>query len=206
MRKEKQMWFAGGMKKLAAVSFVAVATALSMKAQDGSVRLEWNQSTNPAVVAYGIYYGYYGPVPMYEAGDTNQVLMSSRTYTNGVIVVGVANTNLTITGLKAGDLYCFAAVTFSTVPVSPYNTGPCSPWSDEVLGTAKEKPAPPINLRIVGYNTYLETGRTSDSEAVKASGTTVPFSLSIWSTLDPLLDSKAGAVDVASRYKLKIGL
>jgi hypothetical protein len=59
----------------------------------GSVMLGWNPSPDPTVTGYKIYYGG-----------------SSRVYTNAIDVGNV--TNATITGLKAGVVYYFAATTY----------------------------------------------------------------------------------------------
>ena len=83
----------------------------------GSVTLAWNASTNPIVAGYNVYYGG-----------------ASGTYTNEM-AVGTA-TNVTISGLIQGAIYCFAATTYTSSGVE-------SPFSSEVSCSV------PLNVPIV---------------------------------------------------------
>jgi len=70
--------------------------ALSSTVQAGSVNLVWNQSTDPTVVGYNIYYGG-----------------ASGTYTNEVSASSA--TNATISGLVEGVTYYFVATAYNSV-------------------------------------------------------------------------------------------
>lgn len=89
-----------------------------------SVTLAWNQSQDPAIAGYNIYYGG-----------------SSRYYTNR-ISVGNA-TNATIPGLIQGITYYFAATTYSASGIE-------SPFSSELaylvpMGTSAANQPPTLN-------------------------------------------------------------
>ena len=83
---------AGLMKFLGGLLILA---ALSPTVHGQSITLAWNQSTDPTVAGYNIYYGG-----------------ASGNYTN-TLSVGNA-TNATITGLAQGTTYYFAATTYDS--------------------------------------------------------------------------------------------
>ncbi len=90
----------GFTKVLGGILFFALlhspVPALSATIPPGqSVTLAWNQSTDPTVVGYNVYYGG-----------------ASGTYTN-MINAGDA-TNATISGLSSGNTYYFAATTYNS--------------------------------------------------------------------------------------------
>ena len=104
-----------------------------------SVTLAWNASTDPTVVGYNIYYGG-------ASGD----------YTN-TLSAGNA-TNLTVSGLVAGDTYYFAATSYNS-------SGVQSPFSSEVsysvptnTVTVNQPPTlNPINNLTINENAGLQT-------------------------------------------------
>src|SRR5208283_3769917 len=104
-----------------------------------SVTLAWNASTDPTVVGYNIYYGG-------ASGD----------YTN-TLPAGNA-TNLTVSGLVAGDTYYFAATSYNS-------SGIQSPFSSEVsysvptnTVTVNQPPTlNPINNLMINENAGLQT-------------------------------------------------
>jgi len=106
------MKFLGGFLILAALSTNVQAAE--------SITLAWNQSTNPIVAGYNVYYGG-----------------TSGTYTNG-ISAGNA-TNATISGLVQGTTYFFAATTYSS-------SGAESPFSSEVSYTVPILPGVQLNV------------------------------------------------------------
>ena len=104
-----------------------------------SVTLAWNPSTDPTVVGYNIYYGG-----------------ASGNYTN-TLSAGNA-TNLTVSGLVAGDTYYFAATTYNSSDVQ-------SPFSNEVSYSVPTNSVPgnqpptlnPINNLTLNENAGLQT-------------------------------------------------
>lgn len=110
-------------------------------------------------------------------------------YTNVVAVPGdLMNTNVTIIGLEYGAAYRFAVVLYNDEGITGV-PGPGLSWTAPT--------APPTGLRVLGYN--LKAEQNLESAAV------VGLSPLVWSILDPLLDPRSGAVEVASRQKPKTG-
>lgn len=105
--------------------------ALSATVPQGqSVTLAWNQSTDPTVVGYNLYYGG-----------------ASGTYTN-MINAGNAM-SATISGLIPGTTYYFAATTYNS-------SGVQSPFSNEVAYTVTTN-APAVQLRVTPTRQFILT-------------------------------------------------
>ena len=101
---------------IAAAALLAAGQAFGQ----ASVTLAWNKSSGSGVAGYRVYYG-----------------IASTTYTNKV-ETGSA-TNATISGLKNGTKYYFAAVSYGS-------TGLQSAYSTEISYTAAAGGAPAISL------------------------------------------------------------
>jgi len=94
-----------------------------------SVTLAWNQSTDPTVTGYNLYYGG-----------------ASGTYTN-MINAGNA-TNMTFPGLVGGTTYYFAATTYNS-------SGIQSPFSGEVSYTVPILPG--VQFRVTPTRLFILT-------------------------------------------------
>ncbi len=110
-----------------------------------SVTLAWNQSTNPIVAGYNIYYGG-----------------ASGTYTNKTSAGPV--TSLTISNLVNGTTYYFAATTYSAA-------GAESAFSSEVAYTVPTPP-PGVQLLVTPAHQFVLTvtglaGHTYDIQATQ---------------------------------------
>jgi len=123
-----------------------ILAALSTTVQAGqSVTLAWNQSTDPTVVGYNVYYGG-----------------ASGNYTN---MINAGNTtNATISGLSPGNTCYFAATTYN-------NSGVQSPFSSEVSYTVPTPP-PGVQIRITPTRQFVLTvtgpvGHTYDIQATQ---------------------------------------
>lgn len=109
------------MKKLGAMGLIGMMGVMGYAA---SVRLAWEPSPTPGVIAYRVY---YGPEPgFYHA---HQVFTNSGTNT--------------VTGLAHGATYYFAAT-------AVHSNGLESEFTAEVW--TNTPPAPPVNMRIVVTN------------------------------------------------------
>ena len=109
---------------------ILILTALITSVQAaGSVTLAWNQSTNPIVAGYNLYYGG-----------------ASRTYTNK-ISTGSA-TNATVSGLVQGTTYYFAATAYASSGVESLS-------SSEVSYTAPILPG--VQLRVTPTRQFILT-------------------------------------------------
>lgn len=104
---------------LATVCFADPTTKLP------SVTLAWDQSPDPSVAGYSVYWG-----------------TSSRQYTNSISVSGIANTSCTVSNLARGTHYYFAATCVAT-------NGLTSDYSLEVEYTTLNLPPVPFNLRVI---------------------------------------------------------
>lgn len=161
-----------GAKRLAAVSLAAMAGALPMKAQNANIWLVWNQDADPTVAGY---VACIGPA----VGDYS----NNQAYTNYVAVQGDATLGVHLTNLQYGATYRFTVVAYDSI-------GEESDPAPYILWAAP--PTPMTGLRI-GYDLKREE-RSLD---VANPPDSVPgLSPSIWSILDPLLDSRN---EVASR-------
>ena len=116
-----------------------MALIIQLPAFAQNVTLAWNPSTDPTVVGYNIYYGG-----------------TSGNYTN-TLPAGNA-TNITVSGLVAGDTYYFAATAYN-------NSGEQSPLSSEVSYSVPTNAAAvnqpptlnPINNLTINENAGLQT-------------------------------------------------
>jgi hypothetical protein len=121
-----------------------ILAALSPTVHGQSVTLAWNQSTNPTVAGYNIYYGG-----------------ASGNYTN-TLSVGNA-TNATISGLAQGTTYYFAATTYDS-------SGMESLFSSEVSYTTPILPG--VQFRVTSARQFVLTvtgpiGHTYDIQATQ---------------------------------------
>ncbi len=107
------------------------AQALSAIVPPGqSVTLAWNPSSDPTAVGYKIYYGG-----------------ASGNYTN-ILSAGNA-TNITVSGLVAGDTYYFAVTTYDS-------SGVQSPFSNEVAYAVTTN-APMLQLCVTPTRQFILT-------------------------------------------------
>jgi hypothetical protein len=118
--------------------------ALSANVSPGqSVTFAWNQSTDPDVAGYNLYY--------WEASSTN----------TNEISVGTA-TNATVSGLIPGTTYYFAATTYTFSGVE-------SAFSSEVAYTV---PAPPPGMQMsvtsTGQCVLSVTGKAGQTYGIQA--------------------------------------
>lgn len=148
----------------------------SVKGDGSTVVVSWNKSSDSTVVTNTVYYG-----------------PDSWHFTNSVSVAGIDTTNVTITGLASGVTYYFAGIASDCVGIGSMS------YSQQTSYAIP--PAAPTGLRIVGYNMKTRRGLEA-AELLAVAG----LSPSVWSILDPLLDSKGGAVEVASSQKIMLGL
>jgi hypothetical protein len=135
-----------------------------------SVTLAWNQSTDPTVVGYTIYFGG-----------------ASGKYTN-TLPAGNA-TNATISGLIPGTTYYFAATTYNS-------SGVQSPFSNEasysVPTNAVPTPSPGVQLRVTPTRQFILTvtgpvGHTYDIQASQ--------DLKTWTVIGTVTVGASGSVD-----------
>jgi hypothetical protein len=123
-----------------------ILAALSTTVQAGqSVTLAWNQSTDPTVVGYNIYYGG-----------------ASDNYTN-TLSAGNA-TNITVSGLVEGATYYFAATTYNNSDVQ-------SPFSSQVSYTVTTA-SPEVQFSVTPARQFILTvtgpvGHTYDIQATQ---------------------------------------
>ena len=110
-----------GLKKFLAGLLILAVLGTTVQAVQ-SVTLAWDQSTDPNVAGYNVYYG-----------------VACHTYTN-IIDVGKA-TNATISGLAEGTTYYFAATAYNTLGLE-------SDYSGEVAFSVPTPlpPSPPTNV------------------------------------------------------------
>jgi hypothetical protein len=118
-----------GLTKFLGALLILIAVSTSIQA-DQSVSLAWNQSTDPTVVGYNVYYGG-----------------ASGNYTN-TLSAGNA-TNMTIPGLVEGVTYYFAATTYNSLGVQ-------SPFSSEVSYTVVTPP-PEVQLNVTPTRQFILT-------------------------------------------------
>lgn len=97
-----------------------------------SVTLAWDQSPDPTVSGYNLYWG--------TQARTNSVSF----YTNSVPVPGVSNTSCTISNLVRGTTYYFAATCVAT-------NGLESLYSAEVSYRTLSLPPAPLNLTVRSF-------------------------------------------------------
>ena len=132
----------GRMERAAVNSLLLSGLALLMELPafaTQSVTLAWNQSTDPTVAGYNLYYGG-----------------ASGNYTN-TLSAGNA-TNITVSGLVEGITYYFAATTYNS-------SGVQSPFSNEVSYSVPTNSVPgnqpptlnPINNLAINENAGLQT-------------------------------------------------
>jgi len=120
-----------------------IAFTMSVHAQ-ANVTLAWNQSTDPIVAGYNIYYGG-----------------ASGTYTNKIN--SGANTSLTISNLVIGDTYYFAATTYSVA-------GAESSLSSEVSYTVPTPP-PGVQLAVTPTQQFVLTATGLSGHAYEIQAT-----------------------------------
>jgi hypothetical protein len=119
-----------------------ILAALGTIVQAASVTLAWNQSTDPNVVGYNIYYGG-----------------ASGTYTNMINAGNV--TNATISGLIQGATYYFAATAYSSLGME-------SPFSSEVSYTVPILPGVQLGVTPTGRFVLTVTGPIGDTYDILA--------------------------------------
>lgn len=98
--------------------------AVRLATHAAQVTLAWDQSPDPAVNAYSVYWG-----------------PTTRNYTNHVDVPGRATTTVTVSNLMLGGTYYFAATCTAT-------NGLESDFSVEVSYAVPNRPAAPQNFRM----------------------------------------------------------
>jgi len=138
------------MKTLVLTTLLTSVLFVILTAWGANVTLAWNKSCDPIVAGYNVYYGGASATNIQSHGaytDTCGNLVPAYTnyfsglYTNKVAVAGINNTSLTISNLKSGVTYCFAATTYSSA-------GAESAFSSEVSYTVPiTKPHAPSNLQ-----------------------------------------------------------
>lgn len=141
------------------------------------VTLAWNQSTDPTVVGYNIYYGG-----------------ASGNYTN-TLSAGNA-TNLTVGGLVPGCTYYFAATTYNS-------SGVQSPFSNEVFYSVPTNSTPlpiktarfplaPTVVSVAATN-VTSTNATVGGKVINTGGD-LPVTMFFYGTVDPITDTNDDAV------------
>jgi hypothetical protein len=157
---------------LGGVIFVALLhnpiQALSANISPGqSVTLAWNQSTDPTVAGYNLYYG--------EAGGalTNEISAGTAT-------------SVTISGLTPGTTYYFAATTYTFSGVE-------SGFSSEASYTV---PTPPSEVQIsvtpTGQSVLSVTGPAGQTNDIQATQ-----DLETWTVIGSATVGASGSVDFA---------
>src|SRR5208282_1964379 len=116
-----------------------MALIIQLPAFAQNVTLAWNPSTDPTVVGYNIYYGG-----------------ASGNYTN-TLSAGNA-TNITVSGLVAGDTYYFAATTYNSSGVQSSFSSEVSYFVPTNTVTVNQPPTlNPINNLTINENAGLQT-------------------------------------------------
>ena len=130
-----------------------------------SVNLAWNQSSDPNVIGYNVYYGG-----------------ASGTYTNEINAGNV--TNITISGLVAGATYYFAATAYSDL-------GDESVFSSEISYLVPANlAAVQIHRGLAGQFILTVSGPPGQTYDVQASP-----DLSAWTVIDTVTLGAGGSLD-----------
>lgn len=117
---------AGGLLTLLlGLTSTATAQTVSRTNINSSVTLAWDQSPDPTVAKYNVYYG-----------------VASGVYTNITPVSPVTNTTVTFTPMVRGTKYYFAATCVNT-------NGLESLYSTEISWTSPSLPTAPTNPKVL---------------------------------------------------------
>ena len=153
-----------GLKKFLAGLLILAVLGTTVQAVQ-SVTLAWDQSTDPNVAGYNVYYG-----------------VACHTYTN-IIDVGKA-TNATISGLAEGTTYYFAATAYNTLGLE-------SDYSNEA-GCTVAMVHPGLQFRVTPAKQIIltVTGQTAHTYEIQA---TQDFTT--WTVIGTVTMGTGGSLD-----------